>query len=274
MKSHKICITAMVLFSSLFSASLSADTVNSSTHREHDFDNNSIVPFLEDQGFTGSAISGEGMSFTNSSTGGLRLKLTWKESEYDGSRRERGHELKANVVDDKEIFTGFHWRIPSGQSNNILNKNTIIWQLYCWNSAGCSNWTAHVELKSNDDLYLNYRAACVSSTEVKIYDNVSTNTDHAFQIRARASGQGNGRIDFKRNGSFEHQETNISFGFGSWSNDEMADAVIGVKMGMYCFDTSNYSNNEVRILYLDNLGSCVRTGSVGNSYNLIDPRNY
>lgn len=259
--------------SSPVSLDVPTSTVNTTSHKEHDFNNNSLGPFTEDQGFTGSAIYGEGMSFQNDFTGGKRLKLTWKESEYDGSRRERGHEIKLNVNGNDEIYTGFYLFIPSGQSNNLLNKNTIIWQLYNWNTAGCSNWTAHLELKNND-LYLSYRNACVTATTVKILDNIQTDVELAFQIRAVLSGSNHGTLAVLLDGNIIVDKKNINLGFGSFdSNDNAITSVAGVKMGLYCHDTGNYTNNETRILYLENVGSCYRTGSVGNSLNLIDPRN-
>lgn len=270
MKTHK---TAFAFYAALSIGVLQAGTTNSNNHKEHGFDNSNISPFSEDQGFSNSQIGGEGMVFTNSTVSGKRLKITWKESEYDGSRRERGHELKLDVLDDEEIFSGFYWNIPSGQSNNILNKNTIIWQMYCWNSAGCSNWTAHVELKSDDDLYVSHRGACVSPTVTKLINNVKTNTDYAWTFRVR-TGKGNGIFEMKQNGSRVYRITDAHIGFGSFSGTTMNDAVIGVKMGLYCFDTKNYSNNEKRIVYLENVGVTKRSGSVGNSHNKIDPKRF
>ncbi|ANW95752.1 hypothetical protein AXE80_05425 [Wenyingzhuangia fucanilytica] len=251
----------------------SSKTTNTTAYKVHDFDDNSLGPFTEDQGFTGSDIYNEGMSFQNDFVGGKRLKLTWKESEYDGTRRERGHEIKLGVNDNKEIYSGFYLFIPSGQSNNLLNKNTIIWQLYNWNSAGCSNWTAHLVLKNND-LYLDYRSACVAATEVKILDNIDTDVELAFQIRCVLSGNNNGRITVLMDDTTLINETNINLGFGSFdSNDEAETSVAGVKMGLYCYDTSNYTDNETRIIYLENVASSLRSGSVQNSLNKVKPAN-
>lgn len=250
-----------------------ASTVDTTTHKEHDFDDESLDPFTEDQGFTGTDIFNEGMGFHDDLRGGKRLKLTWKESEYDGSRRERGHEIKLQVTTNEELFSGFYLNIPSGQSNNLLNKNTIIWQLYNWNSDGCSNWTAHLELK-DDDLYLSYRAACVDPTVIKIYDNIPTNTDLAFRIRNDISGDNTGVFVVYLDDVRIANVRNINYGFGNFdSNDDAETSVVGVKMGMYCFDTTNYTTDEKRILYLDNVGVTTRNGSVSNSFDMIDPDN-
>lgn len=248
-------------------------TVNYDGHKVHDFDNNSLGPFTEDQGFSGSAIYNEGMSFQNDFTNGKRLKLHWKESEYDGTRRERGHEIKLQVLNNSELYSGFSLYIPSGQSNNILNKNTIVWQLYNWNSDGCSNWTAHLVLKNND-LYLDYRSACVSATEIKILDNIETDKELKFKIRTLLSGNNNGRINIFMNGNELVNQKNINIGFGQFdSNDKAITSVVGVKMGLYCFDTANYTNNETRIVYLDNVAASKRSGTVSNSFNRVDPDN-
>lgn len=257
----------------LFDTSLSASTVNTTNHKEHDFDNSGLAGFVEDQGFSGSALSGEGIAFTNDGNGGRRLKLTWKESEYDGSRRERGHEIKLQVTTNSELYTGFYINVPSGQNNNLLNKNTIIWQLYNWNSNGCSNWTAHLELKGNE-LWLSYRSACVSAQVTRVMSNFQANRNYAIQIRANVSGNNTGNLTVWVDGNQVRQRANINLGFGSFDNNDNAEtSVVGVKMGMYCYETSDYTNNETRILYLDNVGTCVRSGSVTNSLNKIDPRN-
>ncbi|WP_158974314.1 hypothetical protein [Cellulophaga sp. L1A9] len=246
--------------------------VNSETYKAHNFNDGQLDPFTEDQGFTGADIYGEGMSFQKDFTGGKRLKLVWKESEYDGSRRERGHEIKLGVNNNDEIYTGFYLFIPSGQNNNLLNKNTIIWQLYNWNTAGCSNWTAHLELQGNA-LYLSYRNACVSPTVVKILDTIETDKELTFQIRAVLSGTNHGTLAVLMDGEIIADLKNINLGFGSFdANDNAETSVAGVKMGMYCFDTANYSPDETRILYLDNVSSSARSGSVANSLDKVDPR--
>ena len=261
-----------IFVSSLAAGPLFADTVDTDSLKEHDFDNSALGPFVEDQGFSGSELSGEGMSFTDDGRGGRRLKLHWKEAEYDGTRRERGHEIKLQITDAKEVYSGFYLNIPSGQSNNIMNKGTIIWQLYNWNSAGCSNWTSHIEL-IEDELYLSYRNACVDPTVVKIADNIPTNTDLAFQIRAVTSGINRGRITVLLDGETLVNETNINLGFGSFDSDDNAEtSVVGVKMGMYCYDTEDYDDDEVRIVYLDNVSASKRSGTVANSLSRVDPR--
>lgn len=258
--------------SALTASSLIADTLDTDSLKKHDFDNSALGPFVEDQGFTGSDLSGEGMSFQNDGRGGKRLKLHWKESEYDGTRRERGHEIKLQITDEKEVYSGFYLNIPSGQDNNILNKGTIIWQLYNWNSAGCSNWTAHIEL-IKDDLYLSYRNACVDPTVVKIKDNIETDTDLAFQIRTVLSGVNRGRITVLLDDETLVNETNINLGFGSFDSDDNAEtSVAGIKVGMYCYDTGDYDEDEVRIVYLDNVSASLRSGTLANSMSRVDPR--
>lgn len=271
---NRLRLVMAIAFAAIFvtASPLMADTVDTDDHKAHDFNDNSLGPFSEDQGFTGSAIKDEGMSFQNDGQGGKRLKLTWKESEYDGTRRERGHEIKLGVNDNKDLFTGFYLNINSTQNNNILNKNTIIWQLYNWNTAGCSNWTAHLELRGSD-LYLYYRNACVTPTIVKIKSNLPTDVSLAFQIRTKLSGNNKGKIIIYLDGKKIANEKNINLGFGSFDSDDIAEtSVAGVKMGMYSSDTLLYDNDEIRTLYLDNVASARFTESVYKSFRRVDPR--
>ncbi len=248
-----------------------AEFIDSADHKETNFDNRLIAPFSEDQGFPQSDLAGEGISFQNDGFGGRRIKFHWREAEYDGTRRERGHEMKLGVVSDYEIFSGFIFYVPptSGRVTFPANKNTIVWQLYNWNSAGCSNWTAHLEIRDNR-LVLNYRPACVAANEVVVLDDVPRNQNMEIKIRARA-GRGTGKFDIYVDNVRVLRLRNIDLGFGAFdSSGRMSTSVIGVKMGMYCADTANYTPNESRSLYYDNVGVAKDKGFLAG-LNAIDP---
>jgi len=246
-----------------------AERTNTNTHKEHNFDNGKIWPFTEDQGFSQNQLAGEGITFVNDNKrGGKVLKLTWKESEYDGSRRERGHEWRGELTDNNEVFCGYYMNVPNSFPDN---KNTIVWQLYCWNSAGCNNWTSHMSIKNND-LYLTHRGACTGGTEQRILKNIPRGQDLGIQIRAILGNNGNGSMRVINNGTTLINDTDAWVGFGQFNGNTALTSIVGVKMGMYCFDTSDYTNNETRILYYDNFSNVINKGA-SSSWKLVDPRN-
>lgn len=231
-------------------ANIQAATTNQTDFKRNDFQSGYLEPFQEDQGFTGSAVLNEGFSFvTGPNTRTCRIK--WKESEYDGTRRERGHEIKGQVTSNYVVYSGWEWYFPNS-TNNIMNKDTIVWQMYCWNSAGCSNWTAHMTMDTND-LKLDYRGACVTANTAQVKSNLSKNKWYGIAVALRP-GSTTGLVQIRIDGSTALSLSGLNIGFGSKnSNGSMQDAVIGVKMGMYCADTSNYTNNETRQVYLNKM---------------------
>ncbi|MGJ8638221.1 MAG: hypothetical protein ACSHYA_02410 [Opitutaceae bacterium] len=265
-----------ILISSFLATSmvgLQAATRNWTAWKQNDFASGYLEPFQEDQGNTGSDVLDEGFGFYTVS-GDRLCQITWRESEYDGSRAERGHEIKGQVTSDDTVFSGWNWRFPNNGGNQLISNSeeTIIWQMYCWNSAGCSNWTAHMTLWGND-LYCDYRAACVSSTRKLVKANFVKNRWYGMAV-AIFPGNGNGKITIQVDDSVELNEKNISVGFGDKNSDgSMKDAVIGVKMGIYAADTSGYSNNETRRLWIDDLSVADTDGgaSVNTCWNRVEP---
>lgn len=251
----------LVLAGFLAVSSVSATTTNTNHYKRNDFASGYLEPFQEDQGKTGSSVLNEGFRFYTTS-GNRYAQIIWKESDYDGSRRQRGHEIKGQVTSDDDVFSGWQWQFPSSNNNFISNnKNTILWQMYCWNSAGCSNWTAHMTLVK-DDLKFDYRSACVSSTRVNVVNNLKYNKWYDFAVRL-SPGNGNGKVVILMNNSTKVSKS-ISVGFGAKNSDgSMKNAVMGVKMGIYAYDTGNYSNNEQRKIRIDRL--CVHDRDSGTS---------
>ena len=250
-----------------------ATRVAKSTHKEHNFNDGKLSPFTEDQGYGQNQLKNEGITFTDDGHRGKRIKISWKESEYDGTRRERGHEWKGNVTTNSQLFSGFILRIPKDKNSGVRfpdNKDTIIWQLYCWDSDGCDNWTAHLSIKNNK-LVMSYRQACVTEQETTVVRDLDRDTDMAIQIRTKP-GRGDAEIDVLIDGVNRMDKNDANIGFGSFlRNGNLKTSVIGVKMGMYCADTANYTNNEVRNLYYDNFG-VIANGRFQTGMNNIDPK--
>ena len=250
----------------LVASNLYATTTDTTDFKRNDFANDYLEPFEEDQGYTGDDVLDEGFRFYTD-RGNRFAQIIWKESEYDGTRRERGHEIKGQVTSDDDVFSGWQWRFPSS-SNNFLsdeNKETIIWQMFCWNSAGCTNWTAHMTL-IGDDLKFDYRAACVSASRESVVNNLRYNTWYSFAARVSpGSSSSGGKIVIRMNEDTKLSK-NIDVGFGAKNSDgSMKDAVMGVKMGIYAFDTGDYTNNEQRKIRIDRLSISDRDSGASQS---------
>lgn len=259
-------VVAALVFGALAVSVQAAEFTETDNHKEHNFDNARVEPFIA-QGVAHRDLGRNGFTFPNDSQrGGRVMKVTWKESEYDGSRNQRGHELKLQVTDDNELFSGYYMNVPKSFPDD---KTTIVWQLYCWNTAGCNNWTAHLSI-INNELWMTHRGACAGGTKTKILDDIPRGEDLAMQIRA-ILGDGTGSLRVIVNGKTEANDTNIFLGFGDFDGNRALTSVVGVKMGMYCADTANYTNNETRIIYYDNF-SVVRNTGASRSWRLIDPR--
>lgn len=264
----KIHLTlASYLFASIC---LNAATRDWDDWKQNDFQSGYLEPFVEDQGFTGSEVLNEGFSFV-SGPNTRTCRITWKESEYDGSRRERGHEIKPRVNSDYVVYSGWEWYFPNS-SNNLMNKDTIVWQMYCWNSAGCSNWTAHMSLDGND-LEFDYRGACVTPNTARVKSNLSYNKWYQIACALRP-GSTTGLFVCKIDQSTVLDIRNINVGFGGKNSDgSLQDAVIGIKMGLYCAETSDYTNNETRKVYLNNMSAADRDNgaNASTSWARVEP---
>ena len=137
------------------------------------------------------------------------------------------------MTDNNELFCGYYMNVPNSFPDD---KQTIVWQLYCWNSAGCNNWTSHLKIKNND-LYLTHRGACAGGTEKRILKNIPRKKDLAIQIRA-ILGKGNGTMRVIRDGSTLVNDTNAHVGFGAFNGNTAKTSIVGVKMGICLLYTS------------------------------------
>lgn len=257
-----VCLSLLTT-STVVEATSVRDTGN---WKSTNFDDGTLGPFVDDYNYPQDELEENGFTFPNCSSGGKCMKITWKESEYDGTRAQRGHEIRQLVNSDYEVFSGFQFFVPDDKFPH--DKNTIVWQLYNWNRAGCDNWTAHMSIEDNK-LVMDYRPACVASTKVTILTDIPRDKWMRIVIRARA-GRGEGKFDVYVDGTRELRLREINLGFGEFTDGVMDTSVMGVKMGMYCADVSGYSTNEVRELYWDNMASAMDM-EFRDGKNAVDP---
>jgi hypothetical protein len=247
-------------------ASVEATYTNTSSHNETGFENGTISPFT----ICTTQSPNYGQPFTKDGVPGM--KFYWEQAGYDGTRMTKGAEACSNLNFYKEGWYGFHFYLPS--PGYPTNKEAAIAQIFAEN--GCSSWAAMLIVRNNA-LYLQHRSACVTPTEVLIAADIQRNAWKPVVIHFRASNQNTGLLEVWYAGagksSPNYSAANINFAWGVWNGDQLdntvADNMIKLKFGMYCYDTGNYSAGETRVVYYDNVSQLV--GNPSGAYETVHP---
>ncbi|WP_158264130.1 heparin lyase I family protein [Amycolatopsis sp. CA-126428] len=201
-------------------------------------------------------------------------KFFWTQSGYDGTRMDRGAEACSDLKVYKEGWYGLKLLLPS--SGYPRDKTTIVGQIF--DSGGCSSW-AGILIVQNNELWLEHRGACVTSTtRTRLDSDIPRDTWLPIRIHYVISKANAGRIEVWYRGAPKATPTYRATGinFASWgqytSSDELAkvaDNQIGLKFGMYCADYANYTAGETRVLYYDNIAQLA--GNPSNAFDLVNP---
>ncbi|MDB4673444.1 polysaccharide lyase [Verrucomicrobiales bacterium] len=243
-----------------------ATDTDKNNHEESNFNDGSLEPFK-----VCTTRGGNYVRIVNK-----RAKCQWDEAEHRdrNTRSFRGAEFCAERAKGREqIFTGFRLYIPSATANLSWpdDKDTIVWQNFML--GGCSSWGAVLHITDND-LWVYHRNFCTPDpTTKKIYSNLPRKTWINFQTHTKVSKNEKGFIHIRADGERLYLKTNINHGFGaSWTNNNKlgSDSYQEQKFGIYAFDTSNHTRNEVRTIYYDNC-SVFRTGGSDTGWDKVDP---
>ncbi|WP_316799767.1 heparin lyase I family protein [Pedobacter frigidisoli] len=239
--------------------------INSTTQKESDFEDGTISPFS----ICTTQNPAYGQAFTLN--GQKCMKFYWTQTGYDGTRMDRGAEACSDLNIYKDGWYGFHFYLSS--TAFPTNKSQTIAQVF--SNGGCASWTAMLEVKNNA-LWLVYRGNCATTgnTEVQITGSIQRNAWKDFIIHFRASNNGTGLVQVWYAGAGKntptYQATNINFGFGTWVNDTLdANSPIGLKFGMYNWDDGNYTANESRTIYFDNVSQLA--GNPSDAWETVNP---
>ena len=199
------------------------------------------------------------------------IKLTWTETNYNGTRDGRGIELCGGGAATKEGWMGFKFYPPSPGYPN--NKDAGIGQIFQGGTNGCSSWALMLQV-TNGVLYVNHRHACVPPTRVQL-GSLNYNAWNTVIVHFVASHLNAGTVEVWFNnttqGSPTYSVTGINFGYGAWdANDtETNDSGLGCKFGMYNYDDGHYTTGETRTIYYDNI--CKLIGNPFNAWNIVNP---
>ncbi|GAA3652611.1 T9SS type A sorting domain-containing protein [Flavivirga jejuensis] len=225
----------------------------------HNFNNGSLGPFYEC-----STQSPNYSQVVNS-----RVKTHWQESSYNGSRSTKGAEFCANNWDTtKEGWMGFTMNLGPDYPTN---KTAGIAQIFQFYSSTFWSWAALINIM-NGDLQITHRSngGTSGNTNAVIYSNFPKNTNMDIIIHFVLSASNAGLIQIWVNGVSRYYANNINFGYAeSWSNDVQSSqySYVDLKLGQYNYDDANYTNNETRTVYYDN----VTWYDGSNGYSIVDP---
>lgn len=245
------------------SSGLKVSYENSSTQAETNFDNGSLSPY-----YTCTTQNPAYVKVVSN-----RAKFYWTQEGYDGTRMDRGAEICNPLEFQSEGFMGFNLYVPpaSGTVHFPDDKSTTIAQIM--SGYNCSSWAAMLEIRNND-LYISHRYYCGTATEAEIYTDIPRSEWMAFQIRFMPSNNNHGCIQIKLNGELIYSIRSINFAWGVFESENILDDSydnnrLVTKLGMYCHDSDNYTDDEYRILYYDNASAY--SGSDG--WDIVDPTN-
>ena len=230
-----------------------ASNVNTGQHKEANFNRgSSLSPFALRNTTNGNYVR----------VVSKRLKMFWAESNYLGNRNTRSAEIWSNMSTRGDVYVGFRLNIPTtgGSVRFPSNKNSIIAQfMQRTSSAGASTWCMVLEMNGNH-LNLNYRGdgGTRNITTRRVKSNFPRNQWKEIMYHVRP-GQGNGIVRVWYDGRRVVDDRNTKVGFGRFTNTQ--------KWGMYNADAANYSRNETRTIYMDDIGAIQST----NGLNAINP---
>ena len=254
-------------------AAIQAGDVNTSTQKSTDFEDGNITPF--------SVCTTKSPNYVQPFTknGAKCAKFYWTQTGYDGTRMTKGVEACSDLNIYKEGWYAFKIFVPS--SGFPYNKTTTVGQIFA--EGGCSSWAAMFELKNNE-LWIEHRTGCVTSVQARIAASIPRETWVRLVCRFVVSSQGAGRLDVWWNGAAQgsptYSKTNINLAAGEWTGDTLRsdgdyglfgsdlDNMIRLKLGMYCWDTDNYTVGESRVLYYDNVVHI--NGNPANAWSLCN----
>lgn len=247
-------LTVFAIVAGVAATSQAASYVNTSSHKEDNFNGNSsndLGPFELRNTTNGNYVK----VISN------RLKCKWYESNYAGNRNTRSAEIWSTMRKTGAYFVGFRMRFPgtSGGERFPNNKQTIVHQNMQRLSNGSSSWFATIKVDNNKLIweYRTYNGGPI--TEITLDSSLNRNSDYKVITRIRPGNSGRMQLWLSGN---KKVDVSTKTGFDSSLTRTQ-------KWGMYCYDSSNYSNNEVRTMYLDNVAAKYTNANSG--YNDVNP---
>ena len=246
---------AIVALGTLFAApAFGASFFDKDNHKETNFNDGKTAPFVQ--------RTTKDPSYARVVS--KRLKCKWFESGWNGSRNTKGAEIWSQIETHNAYFVGFKFRVPKADANVSFpdDKNTIVHQnMQRKDANGGSTWHAVFEILNNKLVLTRRTGNNDRHTEHTIINSLTRDRDYEIQTRIQPDPDGSdGRIEIWVDGT---RVVNVTdrVGFGIYDRT--------IKFGIYAYDDSNFSNNETRTLYYDNISVVVTNKNSG--LNTVDP---
>ena len=188
---------------------------------------------------------------------------------------DRGAEACSDLQFTKEGWYGFQFYLPS--PGFPADKTQTIAQIFVM--GGCSSWASMLEVRNNE-LWIVHRGNCVATPEYQamLAADIPRNAWNPIVLHFVASSQNAGGVEVWFGDAVcapdvpTYRKLGINFAFGTWVNDALvADPAntIGLKFGMYNFDDANYTTDETRTIYYDNISQLA--GNPSGAWTTVNP---
>jgi autotransporter-associated beta strand protein len=211
--------------------------------------------------FTSCTVEAPNYGIADTNNGTPCLHFYWQANGYDGTRDDRGTEACSDLQSFKEGWYGFYIYLPAFNSSFVnsypTNKQAGCAQIF--QNGYCGGSWAALMIVTNNSLYLNYRSYCGTPNLVEIGGVIPRNAWVPVIIHFIASHTNGGMMqvwfDGAPLGSPSYGVTNINFGFGTWNDDDslVSTNPLTYKFGQYDYDDGNYTTNETRTSYYNNV---------------------
>lgn len=211
----------------------------------------------------------------------LEQEENWEEGddplEYS-SRDFQGNEIlsDASILMQDEAYAGWTVTVPGTESDTPFpdDQSTIIYQWYNYApSDQSSSWTAVMEITGNE-LWAVWRDGYGAEEQRQLLlDSVPRDEPLDFQTRIVPGSDDTAAWEIRMNGDTLMSETETNIGWGEFDDDgAMIDGALGLKMGVYAYDTADFTEGEERHLFVDNV---ILANNINGDYDwdTVDPDN-
>jgi hypothetical protein len=243
------------------------------TQIQSNFENGSISPFRTEV-CCGNSISVINTPFPARS-GSRAVQLKWYQQNYQGNRITRGVEVTTRERGAKETWFGFSFYLPDGEFPR--DKSLIIAQQNAWHQS-CQTDKTTVLYVSPKELgihgYWGYGFKLNGRVGGALTTDIPRDRWVDVVIHTIFSRSNKGLFEVWFDGAPANRPTlkltNINIGTGCWSGDTLNYGQYA-KLGIYAWDTTNYTVGESRTIYFDNV--TYLTSGHASGFSLVNPFN-